>query len=72
MNAISCLSIFRHERAAKRKRISGAVAAPSDTPVGSPPSTIASPSPDIDFTEAAEECETDSHGHSYDDIPEQL
>ena len=49
-------------------RISGAVAAPSDTPVGSPPSTIASPSPDIDFTEAAEECETDSHGHSCDDI----
>ena len=51
-------------------RISGAVAAPSDTPVGSPPSTVSSPSPDIGFTdtEAAEECETDSHGHSCDDI----
>ena len=41
------------------------MAAPSDTPVGSPPSTISSPSPDTDFTE---ECETDSHGHSCDDI----
>ena len=46
------------------------MAAPSDTPVGSPPSTVSLPSPDIDFTgtEAAEECETDSHGHSCDDI----
>ena len=46
------------------------MAAPSDTPVGSPPSTISSPSPDTDFTdtEAAEECKTDSHGHSCDDI----
>ena len=46
------------------------MAAPSDTPVGSLPSTVSSPSPDIDFTDtgAAEEFETDSHGHSCDDI----
>ena len=51
---ISCLSLFRYERAAKRKKFGKAVAAPSDsnTQVGYPTSSSASPpSPNVDFVE---------------------